>query len=437
MVKIDFPYYPGYSVVEIPDDNFMGVFDLPVSSCENTESAIIKKAQSSPIGCPALSDMVRGKKNILIVSDDHHRPTPIKQILPFIIDELHSAGIRNEQVEIIMALGSHRLMTSEEIRTKLGEEIVSNFRVSNHDWQNPDAIYYAGRVKPGIEVWVNRKMKEADFVLGLGRIMPIEVCGFTGGAKIVIPGLCGEKTNSDMHWVRVDIPQDQIIGRRDNPIREAIDHSALAAGLDAIFNVIVDGQGRIVQAVFGHPIEAHRRGAEFAFKAHGVEFPERPDIVVADGYPFDMEFWQVNKALDTAGLIVKKGGVIIMVSPCWEGFSCTHAEEITNYGYRTKEEVRQLFAQRKIKHLVVAVHMIQVAEATLEKGVSCILVTDGITKEDIRKVGFDYAPDAQTGLRQALTCMGKKSRVAVLRRAAEMLPIIPGQRKKETGKQNV
>ena len=132
MIKVDFPY-PEYSPVEIPQENLIGIFDLPKMPPGRTEPEIIKGALTSPIGCRTLSEMVQGKKKILIVSDDHHRPTPIKRILPFILDELHSAGIRNEQIEIIMALGSHRAMTSEEIKVKLGEKIASDFRVINHD----------------------------------------------------------------------------------------------------------------------------------------------------------------------------------------------------------------------------------------------------------------------------------------------------------------
>jgi len=422
-MEVRFPY-PEYSAVEVPEKNLIGLFGLPVLPRKQTEEEVIKKALASPIGCAHLRDLVRGKKKVLIVSDDHHRPTPIRRFLPFILDELHLAGVTKDGIEIIMAVGSHRPMSSEEIKVKLGERVASNYRVTNHDWQNPEGLHFMGRVEPGIEVWVNRKVKEADLVLGLGRIMPIEVCGFTGGGKIIVPGLCGEKTNSDVHWVRVDIPQEDIIGRRDNPIREAIDRAALACGLDAVFNVIVDGEGEIAQAVFGHPVEAHRRGVEFALKVHGVKVTERPDIVVADGYPFDVEFWQVNKALDTAGLLVRRGGIIIIVSPCREGFSRTHEEEIIKFGYRSKEEIKKLVSKGEIRHLVVAVHMIQVAEATIEKAATCILVTRGISPEKIEKVGLGYAPDAQSALEEAFSRLGRKARVAVLHRAAEMLPVI-------------
>ena len=123
-------------------------------------------------------------------------------------------------------------------------------------------------------------------------------------------------------------------------------------------------------------------------------------------------------------MVVKRGGIIIIVSPCREGFSRTHEDEIIKFGYRPKEEVKEFVREGKIKHLVAAVHMIQVAEATVEKGVTCILVTRGMSQEKIEKVGLGYARDAQSALKQAFEQLGKKARVIVLRRAAEMLPII-------------
>ena len=216
----------------------------------------------------------------------------------------------------------------------------------------------------------------------------------------------------------------EVVGRRENPIREAIDNSAMAAGLSAIFNVVLDGDGAICGAVYGHPVEAHRAGIPLALGAHTVTLPRRADIVVADGYPFDIEFWQVNKALDNAALAVREGGVIIIVSPCYEGLSVTHGEEIRRIGYRSRTEIVRLVEQGKFTHRVAAVHMIQVAEATIEKGVTCILVTGGIPPGVLREVNLGYAPDPPSALAAAFGIAGEGARVAVLRRASETLPLI-------------
>jgi nickel-dependent lactate racemase len=423
MAEIRFPY-KGVTPMEIPERNLLGIFSPPRMDPGRTEGEILSDALASPVGADRLRRAVEGKRNVLIVSDDHHRPTPVRTMLPPVLDEITSAGIPEQSIEIIMALGSHRPMSELEIREKLGSAIVDRFKVTNHEWTNPDNLYFAGHVAPGIDVWVNRKMREFDFIIGLGQIMPMDVCGFTGGCNIIIPGLCGPKTSADFHWVRVGIAAEGVIGRRDNAIREAIDNSALAAGLNAILNVVLDGEGKICGAVYGHPVEAHRQGVVLALEAHTVHLPQKADIVVADGYPFDIEFWQVNKALDNAALAVRDGGVIIIVSPCYEGLSVTHGADIRRIGYRSKQEILRLVESGEFAHRVTAVHMIQVAEATVEKRVKCILVTDGIPPDVLREVNLQHAPDPQSALAMAFESVGRGGSVAVLRRASETLPLI-------------
>ncbi len=423
MATIRFPY-EGVAPMEIPDRNLMGIFSPPRMAPGRTGDETIARALADPVGVLRLRQALKGKRNVLIVSDDHHRPTPVRTMLPHVLKEIGGAGIPDRSVEIVMALGSHRPMSGREIREKLGAGVVERFTVTNHEWTNPANLYYAGRVSPGIDVWVNKKMREFDYILGLGQIMPMDVCGFTGGCNIIIPGLCGPKTSADFHWVRVGIPPEEVIGRRENAIREAIDNSAMAAGLSAILNVVLGGDGEICGAVYGHPVEAHRRGVPLALEAHTVRLPARADIVVADGFPFDIEFWQVNKALDNASLAVRDGGVVIIVSPCYEGLSSTHGEDIRRIGYRSKREILRLVENGEFTHRVTAVHMIQVAEATVEKGVTCILVTGGIAPEILREVGLGYAPDPQSALAQAFVLSGPDAKVAVLRRASETLPLI-------------
>jgi len=130
----------------------------------------------------------------------------------------------------------------------------------------------------------------------------------------------------------------------------------------------------------------------------------------------------VNKALDTGGSVVRNDGVIIIVSPCYEGFSQTHPE-IVDIGYRKVEEIIELVESGAIKNKVLGVHMIQVARVAIEKA-KTILVTSGITREDVQRAGLGYAPTAATALDMAFECVGRNARVAVLRNAAAMLPRI-------------
>ena len=422
---IDFPYRNVKSI-NIPNEFNSDTLDLPSQSSANLtkkkEREIVRDALTNPIGSPELKNLAKGKKRVLIVVDDNTRPTPVERFVHLIIQELTAAGVEREQISFIIALGTHRFMSRGEIITKLGKKIVNKFPVYNHDWKDIDNLEYLGDTAQGAPVWINKKIRDADLVIGIGAIMPIDVCGFTGGGKIIVPGLSGEKTVDEMHWTRIDVPSKSVIGIRDNPVRVSIDNLARKAGLDFIVNVITDATNRIVGAVAGDMVEAHRKGCGIAAAVFGVKIEKEYDIVIADSYPFDIEFWQANKALDTAGEVVKKNGVIILVSPCEEGLSITHEQQIKEYGYLPHRNIKELVMQKSINK-VVGVHMYQVSAAAVEKA-RLIIVSSGISKEDSEKVGFRWASNAQEAFNDALSLItSKRPDIAVLRNASRMLII--------------
>ncbi len=420
-MKVVFPY-PEVAPLEVPDANVLGVFRTADVVPRASVAEIVREALARPIGTPPLATLAAGRRRVLIVCDDVSRPTPVAAMLPPVLDALHAAGIPDGGIEFMMALGTHRFMTRAEMEQKLGADVVARYPVHNHDWKDPAACAFMGKTEQGVEVWINKKVAAADLVIGLGRIMPIDVCGFTGGGKILIPGVCGKITNDDMHWTRIDLDDRAILGRRDNPVRASIDALALQAGLGFIVNAVMDLHRNVAQVVAGHPVEAHRRGCELALAIHAVRLPCAADIVVADGYPFDIEFWQANKALDQASHAVRQGGVIILVSPCHEGFSATH-RDMLEFGYGPVTDIKAHVAAGRITHKVAAVHMVQVSKVAREKA-HVILVTSGIPEADVRRARLDYAPTAQAALDCAFDRVGREAKVAVLKGAAEMLPII-------------
>lgn len=420
-MRIDLPY-PDCSV-DVPDARLMGVYSLPEVPPNGTEPVILRHALANPIGAPPLATLAQGARAVLIVCDDVSRPTPAFKIIPHVLEELHAARVSDGRIAFMMALGTHRPMTPDEMRAKVGEEVYARYPVFNHAWDDPSMLEYMGETPDGVPVWINRRVAQADLVVGIGRIMPIDVCGFTGGGKILIPGCCGEITNSEMHWMRASTQAEGVVGTRDNPVRAAIDALARQAGLSFIVNVVVDAHGRIRSCVAGDLAAAHREGVRRARAFHQVAFPARPDVVLADAFPFDIEFWQANKALDTAGLVVRPGGQVIVVSPCYEGFSQTHADEILRYGYPARAEIIALVESGRLPHKVVGVHMLQVREVMDRAQVT--LVTDGIAQKDVEHTGLRWAATPQQALDRALADADPTARVAVLRGAAEMLPVLP------------
>jgi nickel-dependent lactate racemase len=418
-MKIDFPY-SHFPALEIPDRYHAQVFTLPDFRPRLTGSELVQHAIQMPIGSVRLSELAQGKKKVLIVVDDISRPTPIYEFLHDVLDELFRAGVKRECIEFIIALGTHRSMTRAELVSKLGEDVVTQYRIHDHHWDNPDCLEYVGNTEQGVPVWVNKLAIQADLVIGLGAIMPIEVCGFTGGGKILVPGISGQITVDEMHWTRIDVSSQDILGKADNPIRASIDALARKAGLDFIVNVILDAAGKIVGAVAGDMVEAHRAGCRIATQVFGVNITQEFDIVIADAFPFDIEFWQSNKALDTIGEVVKKNGVVILVSPCYEGLSQTHAAEIMEFGYLSVEQIKHLVNSGQLKHKVVGVHMYQVSSVAVEKA-TLILVSTGVKKDEAEQVGFLWAETAQKAFEKALEIVGQNPAISVLKGASRML----------------
>lgn len=416
-MKVDFPHYDGVPALDVPDANLIGVFELP--SRRAAEDSV-RDALRSPIGTPRLRDLAAGKGSVLVIVDDVSRPTPAWRIVPHVLDELAAAGVPDSRVEFIMALGTHRPMTEDEMRAKVGSGVYERFPCHNHAWDDPGQLVHVGDTSQGVEVWVNRKVADADLVVGIGRIMPIDIAGFTGGGKIIVPGLCGEVTVNEMHWTRVDLDDREILGLRDNAVRSSIDSLARKAGLDFIVNVVMDASGNVFDCVAGDLELAHREGCSRARAYHEVKLPRAADIVIVDGYPFDIEFWQVNKALDAAGAAVREGGVVICVSPCFEGLSRTHEADLLEFGYRPVAEIKELVRRGDVRHKVVGVHMIQVAKVAVEKA-TAFLVSKCIPREKIERVGLRYAATPLEALDEAFGIVGAEGSVAVLRGAAEML----------------
>ncbi|TVQ20939.1 MAG: nickel-dependent lactate racemase [Spirochaetaceae bacterium] len=432
-MTVRFPY-TSVEPLELDGSVAADFFDLPDASPgpENATSAsveqidpsaIVTNALRSPIGTEPLAELARGKRSVLVVFDDVSRPTPVAQFIESVLSELQAAGVHAHQITFMAALGTHRPMTRDEMAEKLGRSVVDRYACLNHEWDNPEALVYVGDTDQGVPVWINRKVIDSDLVIGIGSIMPIDICGYTGGGKIIVPGLAGPETVNRMHWARVFLRRDEVVGRPDNPVRTSIDALARKAGLGFIVNVVLDADGRVVAAVAGDMTAAHREGCRIAAGRFAVDYDREYDVVVADSHPFDIEFWQANKALDTAGHFVRAGGAIVLVTPCPEGWSRTHRDDILRFGYRGTVEIRRLVEEKAIRHSVVGVHMHQVSEVAFEKA-RLIIVSEGLPRTEVESVGFEWAATPQRAFARALELSGADSpRMAVLRNASRMTPV--------------
>ena len=420
-MKISFPYSE-MSPIDIPDRNLLGIFAPSVLKVEATEEEIIERAFSQPIGSPPLSQILKGCKNVLILVDDHTRTTPVKKILPRLLRELEMAGIQSSRIKILIALGTHRSMTEEEIIKKFGEDVPKRYPIFNHQWWDPSHLVKHGETEQGTPIFVNRMVQEADFIAGVGQIVPHRVSGFSGGGNIIQPGICGEETTGKTHWLSAQFTGREILGRIENPVKEEIEKVARKVGLNWIINTIQDGSGRLIEVVAGDLFDAYRAGARRSFEVYQSILPQEADIVIADSHPFDSELWLAAKGIYASELAVRQGGIAILITLCSEGVSPSHPE-VLELGYQTFEEVEQKVRQGKIRKLSVAAHLVHVGRVIKERAKG-IMVSQGISKEETERLGFLYARTPQEALEIGFSLVGRDGKVAVLQRGGEILPLI-------------
>ena len=419
-MRYAFPY-DWLGPLEIPDQNLVGVFQAKRIADTKSEEEVIKEGFERPIGTPCIREMARGKTNVLILSDDNSRRTPVYRVIPYLMAELREAGIVEENIRFLFALATHRDMTPDEMIAKLGPAVAGKHETLNHHGDNPDETVRLGTSALGTDVWVNKELRNADLIIGVGGIVPHPAAGFSGGGKIVAPGVCNAVTTGLFHWRSVSYPQREILGRRENPIRQMIDDIARTAGLDIIVNMVQDGTGRIVKVVVGDFVEAHRAGCVFAREIFGVNVPSDIDIIIADSHPADIEMWQAVKGLCALEVTAPDHAVLIYVSPCPEGMSVMHPE-MSRYGFQTYEQAKALLDGGNVD-MVVAHQMVQVGR--LLKRTKCFLISLGITeREEIERVGFAYARTVEEALDRAFQIKGSSAKVAVLRHGGEVIPLV-------------
>lgn len=388
------------------------------------EAEIIKAGLDNPVGTPDLAEMVTSGQRVLIIVDDNTRTTPLDRILPYLLAKIKAAGVSDANIKFLVGLGTHRPMSSEELERKLGKEVYQHYSVYNHDWEKADVLLNIGKTTSGIDIWINRHLTEADFIIGMGHIVPHRVAGYSGGGKIIQPGVCGPVTTAQTHWLSAYYAAADILGHPDNPVRQEIEEVALRAGLKFIVNVVQDRTGRLAGVFAGDPIKAHRKGCELAQGIYGVSIKTRADIVITEAFPAELELWQATKALQAADIVVNPGGVIIFLATCPEGISQSHGQLILKYGFRPLAEVEKLVARKEITNLNAASYLARVGNIVSRARV--ILVSRGITPAEARALGFATAATPQEAWDMALKLARPKPQVAVLHHGSEILPILTG-----------
>lgn len=319
MTTITLPYGHGKLTAEIPDE-WLGeiVTPEPVQAERNIEDSI-RHSIRNPVGCSPISDWACQGQRVAIIVDDFTRKTPAHQILPAVLDELLAAGVQSKDIIIVIAPGTHRPMTPAEITAKLGRQVAERYEVVNIPAWDESKMVYKGRSSTGIPAYVNSRVIDADVRIGIGMITPHMDAGFSGGSKIILPGVCSEKTVDHFHMALAYIPENQL-GKSDAVLRLSLEQFVdETAPLDFIVNVILTLDGGFYKSVAGHCVQAHRVGVGYAREVFSAPIRKRYPVVVTSSYPYDFDLWQSAKGVWSGDWMTADGGTLIVAASCEEG----------------------------------------------------------------------------------------------------------------------
>ena len=285
-------------------------------------------AFSRPIASPTLAGIVEEEKpeKIVIIVNDLTRPVPYELVLVPMLEELHAAGIKREQITLLIATGMHRPMTAEEVASSLGEEVARAYRWVNHDCDGEQAYY--GELSEGVPLYVNPLVAEADLLCAVGLIAPHYMAGYSGGRKSLLPGVCGRET-IEKHHSLMRREGSTTASLAENDFHKVMVEAAERCRLRFIANVVVDSRNEPIDLVAGHWLKAWEEGVRLCEQGSLVPIDKLADLVIVSpgGFPKDINMYQAQKALENASYCTKEGGKILLIAECREGLGEAVFEE--------------------------------------------------------------------------------------------------------------
>ncbi|MFA9422339.1 MAG: nickel-dependent lactate racemase [Sedimentibacter sp.] len=403
----------GKLLVEIKDKNFYGELLPNEVKIELTDEDEVTRALENPIGSKRLRDIIKPGEKIAIITSDITRPMPSKVVLPLVLEEIKAAGVKEEDILIVLALGSHRGHTEDEKRMLVGEAVYdSEIVIIDSDMNR---CVNLGHCKNGTPVDVFEPVASADRRICLGNIEYHYFAGYSGGAKAIMPGVSSHEAIQENHSNMTK--KEACAGNLDtNPVRQDIDEVGQHIKIDFIVNVVLNSKKHIVKAVAGDYIAAHRDGCRFLDEMYGITIDEKADIVIASpgGFPKDINLYQAQKGLDNSKHAVKEGGIIILVASAKEGFGEKTFEEWM-LGKSPDEMIDEIEKNFKLGgHKAAAIAMIL-------KKAKIFMVSD-LDDDLIRSINMQPFSTLQEALDAALKDMGDDARVLLLPAAGSTLP---------------
>jgi nickel-dependent lactate racemase len=373
----------------------------------------VENVLARPTGSLPLAELARGRHDACVVISDITRPVPNPVILAPSLATLEGAGIPREKITILVATGLHRESTPDEIVEMVGSEIAARYTVVDHHGRNRDEHVYLGESPRGVPIWIDSRYVGADLKITTGLIEPHLMAGFSGGRKLVCPGLAALETIKVWHGPDfLEHPKADCGILEGNPVHEENTWIARRAGCDFIVNAVIDAKRRPLHFVAGDMEEAFLEGVDFCRRVVVDRVREPVDIVVTSsaGYPLDTTFYQAVKGLTGALPIVKQGGTIIMAAGLSEGIGSAEFAKLFD-----ETPSLEVFVERILGKDYWVLDQWQLEElAKVRRKAKVKLVSDGLPPARIDRLFVESAPSVEKAVADSLAEYGTTATIAVI-----------------------
>src|SRR5438094_1280088 len=420
-MKLRLDYGTTGLIAEFPDGRTTVIEPVYVPAAAD-QPATLMAALRRPFGKPPLRETVRSGQRIAISVCDITRAQPRQPMLEALFSEMH--GVRLEDVAILIATGTHRRNRPEEIEQMLGREFARSCRIVCHDARDPSSLVHVGDTGKGVRVLLNRQWVESDFKITTGFVEPHFFAGFSGGPKMVAPGLAGLATVMELHnAARIGHPNATWGVIEGNPVHDDVRKIARMTGVDFALDVTLNRDQQITAAFAGDLFQEHAAACAVAKKNAMRHVPSRFDVVVTtnSGYPLDQNLYQAVKGMSAAAKIVKRGGTIICASECRDG--------IPNHG-----AYGEILASRSSPRELLQMIMdpgysrpdqwqVQI-QAQIQLKAKVLLKADCLSATQIRQAHFEPVSDVAAAAVEALRSAGPDATLCVLPQGPQTIPYL-------------
>jgi nickel-dependent lactate racemase len=419
-MKVNLAYGQGHLAVELPKGQTTIIAPAHTPGLPDERGAVVK-ALENPIGAKPLREIVRPGDQVVITFTDITRATPNDRLIPWLLQ--HLAHVPRENITLLNQLGTHRPNTKAELEKMLTPQVVHDYRVLNHEPENPVAHVQFGTTRDGTPALINRHVVEADVRIITGFIEPHFFAGFSGGIKGICPGTAALQTVMSNHGAKnIGDPNATFGVLEGNPLWEELRDIALRVGPSFMLNVTLNEQRQITNVFAGDILQAHRIGCEFVRQSAMQKVDVPFDIVVTtnSGYPLDQNLYQGVKGMSAGARVIKPGGLLILACECREGVPAGSPLDKLLRSARAPEEILAMLATPGF----VRPEQWQAQIQALVQRKARVLIYSTLPDEVVRDCYLEPCHDIAAAVKQEIDKLGADARVAVLPQGPLTIPYL-------------